>query len=192
MGINLIKGQKIDLTKHETGLSEVLVGLGWNINDSGHGEDYDLDASAFLLGINGRVLSDYDLVFFNNLEHSSGSVRSMGDNRTGGSEGDDEQIKVDLSKVPARTTKIVFTVTIYEAKKRKQNFGQVSNAYIRVLNAKNYKELLRYNLNEKFSTEMSVIAAELYRSSGGWTFNALGEGFNGEIDELCKRYGLSI
>ena len=192
MAINLIKGQKIDLTKHEPGLSQVLVGLGWDVNTSGRGYDFDLDASAFLLGVNGKALSDYDLVFFNNLVHNSGSVRSMGDNRTGNGEGDDEQIKVDLSKVPANIAKIVFTVTIYDARKRKQNFGQVSNAYIRVINEKNDKELLRYSLNEKFSTEMSVIAAELYRSSGGWTFNALGEGFNGEIDELCKRYGLNI
>ena len=192
MGINLIKGQKIDLTKHEPGLSQVLVGLGWDVNTSGRGYDFDLDASAFLLGVNGMALSSYDLVFFNNLVHNSGSVRSMGDNRTGNGEGDDEQIKVDLSKVPANIAKIVFTVTIYDARKRKQNFGQVSNAYIRVINEKNDKELLRYSLNEKFSTEMSIIAAELYRSSGGWTFNALGEGFNGEIDDLCRKYGVKI
>ncbi len=190
MSINLVKGQKIDLTKHDPGLTKVLIGLGWDVNSSGKGYDYDLDASAFLLGAGGRVLSNNDIVFFNNLEHISGSVMSMGDNRTGAGEGDDEQIKVDLSKVPANIAKIVFTVTIYEAGKRKQNFGQVSNAYIRVINEKDNKELLRYNLNEKFSTEMSVIAAELYRVGGGWTFNALGEGFNGEIGELCQKYGI--
>ncbi len=188
--VNLRKGQKVDLSKNNPGLSNLLVGLGWKINSSG--ADFDLDASAFMLGAGDKVLDGGDFIFYNNLEHSSGSVRSMGDNRTGGSGGDDEQIKVDLSRVPAEIKKIVFTVTISNAEQRGQNFGQVSNAFIRVVNEANGKELIRYNLTEKFSNETAVIVAELFRTSSGWNFSAAGEGMTGGLERLCRKFGVNI
>ncbi|MBQ6664222.1 MAG: TerD family protein, partial [Synergistaceae bacterium] len=138
--ISLFKGQKVDLTKNNPGLSRILVGLGWDVKKYDGGYDFDLDAAAFVLGVNGKVLSDADFVFYNNLKHSSGAVQHMGDNLTGAGEGDDEQIKVDLSKLPGNADKVAFTVTIYDAEARKQNFGQVSNAFIHILDETNGKE----------------------------------------------------
>ena len=192
MAISLKKGQKVDLTKGNPGLSRILIGLGWDTNKYDGGAAFDLDASAFLLGADGKVTSDDDFVFFNNLKHKSGSVEHMGDNLTGEGEGDDEQVKVDLSKVPANIDKIDFTVTIYDADARKQNFGQVSNAYIRVMDEASSKELIRFDLGEDFSTETAVIVGQLYRHNGEWKFNALGSGFSGGLAALGRNYGITL
>ena len=186
MAVNLKKGQKVDLTKGNPGLSKLLVGLGWDVNKYDGGSDLDLDAAPFLLAANGKVTSDADFVFFNNLKHASGSVEHMGDNLTGEGDGDDEQIKVDLSKVPANIDKIDFTVTIYDAEARKQNFGQVSNAYIRVVDEAKGQELIRFDLGEDFSVETAVIVGELYRHGGEWKFKALGRGFYGGLEAKRK------
>ena len=190
MPISLSKGQKVDLTKTNPGLKNILVGLGWDINQFDSGSDFDLDASAFLLGENGKTTSDEDFIFYSNLEHPSGAVMHMGDNRTGAGEGDDEQITVDLTKVPANISRIAFTVTIYEAEARRQNFGQVSNAFIRLVNAENDEELIRYDLGEDFSIETAMVVGELYRHNGEWKFNAIGSGYQGGLAALCANYGI--
>lgn len=192
MAVSLSKGQKVDLTKTNPGLTKVNVGLGWDVNKYDGGADFDLDASVFLLSGNGKVTNDGDFVFYNNKKHASGSVVHQGDNRTGEGEGDDEQIFVDLSKVPANIEKIDFTVTIHEAEARKQNFGQVSNAYIRVLNSDGNKELIRYDLGEDFSIETAVVVGELYRHGSEWKFNAIGSGFAGGLAALGKNFGVDI
>ena len=192
MAVNLSKGQKVDLTKNNPGLSKLLIGLGWDVNKYDGGSDFDLDASVFLLDSNGKVTSDGDFVFYGNLKHVSGSVEHMGDNRTGAGEGDDELIKVDLSKVPASIDKIDFTVTIYEAEERKQNFGQVSNSYIRVMDETNNKELIRYDLGEDFSVETAVVVGEIYRHAGEWKFNAIGNGYQGGLRALGRDYGVNV
>ncbi len=190
--ISLFKGQKIDLTKGNPKLSKILIGLGWDTKKYDGGFDFDLDAAAFLLGANGKVQSDYDFVFYNNLAHSSGAVQHMGDNLTGAGDGDDEQIKIDLSKVPANIDKIAFTVTIHEADSRRQNFGQVSNAFIRIVDESNGKELIRYDLGEDFSVETAVVVGELYRNAGEWKFNAIGSGFKGGLRALCLNFGVNV
>ena len=188
----MFKGQKVDLTKNNPGLSKVLVGLGWDVNKYDGQAAFDLDTAAFVLAPNGKVSSDSDFVFYNNLKHSSGAIQHMGDNRTGIGEGDDEQIRVDLSKVPSSVDKIAFTVTIHEAEERRQNFGQVSNAYIRIMDESNGKELIRYDLGEDFSVETAVIAGELYRSGSEWKFNAVGSGFKGGLRALCQNFGVNV
>ena len=190
--ISLFKGQKVDLTKNNPGLSRILVGLGWDVKKYDGGYDFDLDAAAFVLGVNGKVLSDADFVFYNNLKHSSGAVQHMGDNLTGAGDGDDEQIKVDLSKLPGNADKVAFTVTIYDAEARKQNFGQVSNAFIHILDETNGKELIRYDLGEDFSVETAVVVGELYRQAGEWKFNAIGAGFRGGLKALCQNFGVNV
>ena len=190
--INLFKGQKVNLTKDNPGLTKILVGLGWDINKYDSGTAFDLDTEAFLLGSNGKVTADSDFVFYGNLQHSSGAVHHMGDNRTGIGDGDDEQIKIDLSKIPADIDKIAFTVTIYEAEERKQNFGQVSNAFIRIYDEANGTELIRYDLGEDFSVETAVVVGELYRQGDEWRFNAVGSGFKGGLKALCQNYGVNI
>ncbi|CEN21780.1 TerD family protein [Paraclostridium sordellii] len=190
MAISLKKGQKIDLTKSNPGLDRILVGLGWDTNRYDGGNDFDLDATVFMLGENGKVTGEADLVFFNNKKHSSGSVEHMGDNRTGQGDGDDEVIKIELSKVPASINKIAFAVTIYEAIERRQNFGQVENAYIRIMNADTNEELVRYDLGEDFSIENAVVVAELYRHNGEWKFNAIGSGFENNLEGLCQNFGV--
>ena len=192
MAISLKKGQKVDLTKTNPGLKEVLIGLGWDTNKYDGGKDFDLDSSVFLLGANSKVASDDDFVFYGNLKHKSGAVEHMGDNLTGAGEGDDEQIKIDLSKVPAEVEKIDFTVTIYEAEERKQNFGQVENAFIRVVNSATNEELIRYDLGEDFSIETAVVIGELYRNKGEWKFNAIGSGFEGGLAALCRNFGVNV
>lgn len=191
MAINLQKGQKIDLTKTNPGLKNLLIGLGWDTNKYDGGFDFDLDATAFLLGENGKVTSDSDVIFYNNKSHASGSVVHQGDNLTGEGEGDDEVIKVDLSLVPENIHKIDFTVTIHEADTRRQNFGMVSNAFIRVVNEATGTELIRYDLGEDFSIETAVVVAELYRSGGEWKFNAIGSGFQGGLAALCNNFGVN-
>lgn len=192
MAVSLSKGQKVDLTKGNPGLSKIIVGLGWDTNKYDGGADFDLDAAAFLLAANGKVASDSDFVFYGNLKHSSGSVEHMGDNLTGEGDGDDEQIKVNLAAVPASVDKIGFTVTIYEAESRKQNFGQVSNAYIRIVDGTSNAELIRYDLGEDFSVETAVVVGELYRNNGEWKFNAIGSGFQGGLKALCQNYGVNV
>ncbi|HOV27328.1 MAG TPA: TerD family protein [Pseudobacteroides sp.] len=192
MAISLQKGQKVDLTKTNPGLTKIMVGLGWDTNKYDGGFAFDLDTAAFLLDDSGKVKSDADFVFYNNLNHASGSVTHMGDNLTGDGEGDDEQIKVDLSKVPAEVSKIAFTVTIHEAEQRKQNFGQVSNAFIRIVKEDTNEELIRYDLGEDFSVETAVVVGELYRNGAEWKFNAIGSGFQGGLAALCRNFGINI
>lgn len=192
MAVNLSKGQKVDLTKTNPGLSKLLVGLGWDTNKYDAGADFDLDASAFLTGENGKVLSDSDFIFYSNLQHSSGAVTHTGDNLTGEGEGDDEVIKVDLSLVPANINGISFTVTIYDADSRNQNFGQVSNAYIRIVDENTGTEVIRYDLGEDFSVETAIVVGEIYRNSGEWKFNAIGSGFSGGLAALCRNFGVNV
>ena len=192
MAVSLQKGQKVDLTKGNPNLSKIVVGLGWDVNKYSGGYDFDLDAAAFLLGANGKVTSDADFVFYNNLKHASGSVMHLGDNLTGSGEGDDEQIKVDLTKVPANIDKIDFTVTIYDADVRQQNFGQVSNAFIHIVDEVTNQELIRYDLGEDFSIETAVVVGELYRKNGEWKFNAIGSGFAGGLAALGKNFGVNV
>ena len=190
MAISLTKGQKVDLTKNNPGLKNVLVGLGWDINRFDSGSDFDLDASAFLVQENGKVSGDQDFIFYSNLEHPSGAVVHLGDNRTGAGDGDDEQITVDLSKVPENIARIAFTVTIYDAESRRQNFGQVANAFIRLVNADTDEEIVRYDLGEDFSIETAMVVGELYRHNGEWKFNAIGSGYQGGLAALCANYGI--
>ena len=192
MAISLKKGQKVDLTKTNPGLKNILIGLGWDTNKYDGGKDFDLDASVFLLNGEGKVNGDEDFVFYGNLKHVSGAVEHLGDNLTGAGEGDDEEIKIDLTKVPEGIEKIDFTVTIYEAEERKQNFGQVENAFIRVVNEATGEELIRYDLGEDFSIETAVVIGELYRNKGEWKFNAIGSGFSGGLASLGKNYGVNV
>lgn len=192
MAVNLVKGQKIDLTKGNPNLSKILVGLGWDVKKYDGGYDFDLDASAFLIGENGKVPSDSDFIFYHNLRHSSGAVEHTGDNRTGAGEGDDEVIRVNLRKIPENIDRVAFTVTIYEAEERRQNFGQVSNAYIRILDEISGEELVHYDLGEDFSIETALVVGELYRYSGEWKFSAIGAGFKGGLRALCLNYGVEV
>ncbi len=192
MPINLSKGQKVDLTKGNPGLKSIMVGLGWDVNAFDSGADFDLDAAAFMVGANGKCPTDQEFIFYGNLEHNTGSVKHMGDNLTGAGDGDDEQIMIDLSKIPANVEKIAFTVTIYDAENRRQNFGQVSNAFIRIVDDSNGTELIRYDLGEDFSIETAVVVGELYRHNGEWKFNAIGSGFQGGLAALCGHYGIDV
>lgn len=190
MAISLAKGQKIDLTKTNPGLKKVLVGLGWDVNKYDGGSDFDLDASAFLLGDNGKAAAEGDFIFYNNPKHASGSVESLGDNKTGAGSGDDEVVKIDLAAVPESIKRIEFTVTIHEADARKQNFGMVENSYIRVMDEANGNELIRYDLGEDYSVETAVVVGALYRQGAEWKFQAIGSGFSGGLAALVKNYGL--
>jgi tellurium resistance protein TerD len=192
VGINLSKGQRIDLTKTNPGLTKVIVGLGWDTNRYSGGFDFDLDASAFLTNASGKVLQDDDFIFYNNLVHPSGAVEHTGDNRTGEGEGDDEQIKINFSKVPSHVERIAITVTIHEAEARNQNFGQVSNSFVRVVDEESNAEILRFDLGEDFSVETAVVVCELYRHNNDWKFNAIGSGFSGGLAALCRNFGLEV
>lgn len=192
MAITLSKGQKVSLTKGNPGLKHIVVGLGWDTNKYDGGFDFDLDSAAFLLDENGKVNADTDFVFYNNLKHSSGAVEHLGDNLTGEGDGDDEQVKVDLSLVPQNISKIAFTVTIHEALERRQNFGQVSNSYVRVIDEDTNQELLNYELGEDFSIETAIVVCEIYRHNGEWKFSAVGSGFEGGLEALCRSYGLNV
>jgi tellurium resistance protein TerD len=191
MAISLQKGQKVDLTKTNPGLKNVVVGLGWDTNKYDGGNDFDLDAAAFILTDSGKVRSDKDFIFYNNLSDSDSSVLHQGDNLTGEGEGDDEQIKIDLSKVPQEIQRISFTVTIHDAEARGQNFGQVSNAFIRIFKEDTQEELIRYDLGEDFSIETAVVVGELYRNGAEWKFNAIGSGFQGGLSALCQNFGIN-
>ena len=192
MPINLSKGQKVDLTKGNPGLKKIMVGLGWDVNAFDSGADFDLDAAAFMVGANGKCPTEQEFIYYHNLSHPSEALKHMGDNLTGSGDGDDEQIKIDLSKVPDNIEKIAFTVTIYEAEQRRQNFGQVSNSFIRIVDETTNMELIRYDLGEDFSIETAIVAGELYKYNGEWKFNAVGSGFQGGLAALCGHYGIEV
>lgn len=192
MPINLSKGQKVDLTKGNLGLKNIMVGLGWDVNAFDTGADFDLDAAAFMLGSNGKCPTDKEFVFYGNLEHPSGAVKHMGDNRRGDGEGDDEEMEIALADVPANVERIAFTVTIYEAEARRQNFGQVSNAYIHIVDKDTNQELIHYDLGEDFSIETAIVVGELYKHNGEWKFNAIGSGFQGGLAALCGHFGIEV
>lgn len=192
MPISLKKGQKVDLTKSNPSLTKIMVGLGWDTNKYDGGSAFDLDAAAFFLNDTGKVNEDSDFVFYSNQLHPSGAAKHMGDNLTGDGDGDDEQILIDLTAIPANINKIDFTVTIYEAEERRQNFGQVSNAFIRIVDEATNEELIRYDLGEDFSIETAVIVAEMYRHENEWKFNAIGSGFQGGLHALCVNFGVNV
>ena len=189
MAVNLSKGQKISLDK---GMTLALVGLGWDTNRYSGGAEFDLDASAFLLGANGKVRKDEDFIFYGNLKSADGSVTHTGDNRTGEGEGDDEVLYIDFTKVPADVERIAITVTIYEAESRRQNFGMVNNAFIRIFDETNGQEMLRYDLGEDFSIETAAVFGEVYKNNGEWKFNAIGSGYQGGLAALCANYGVDV
>lgn len=195
MAVSLSKGSKISLAKVAadsgiSNLSKIFVGLGWDVNVFDGGSQFDLDAAAFLIGSNGKVRSNSDFIFYNQL--TGPGIEHTGDNRTGEGEGDDEVINVDLNAIPPDVSKISFTVTIDQANERRQNFGQVSNSYIRVVDAVSNIEILRYDLGEDFSVETAVVVAELYRHNGEWKFNAVGSGFSGGLRALCLNFGVDV
>ncbi len=191
MAISLNKGGRLSLDKEAPGLKKVLIGLGWDARAT-DGVDFDLDASAFMLNASGKVRSDADFIFYNQLKSVCGSVQHTGDNQTGAGEGDDETIMIDLGRVPPEVQKISFTVTIHEAETRKQNFGQVNNAYILLVNAETNVEVARYDLAEDASTETAMIFGELYRHSGEWRFTAVGQGYAGGLAAMCRQYGMNL
>ena len=191
MAISLNKGGNISLSKEAPGLSKVTIGLGWDERAT-DGSDFDLDASAFLLGESGKVRNDADFIFYNQLKSSDGSVEHLGDNTTGGGDGDDEQVRIELNKVPSDVHKVAFCVTIHEAEGRRQNFGMVSNAFIRVVDDSNGKEIARYDLSEDSSTETAMIFAEVYRRGSEWKFKAIGQGFAGGLGPLARNYGVNV
>lgn len=190
MPISLKKGQKVSLTKGNPGLKKVVVGLGWDVNRFDTGGAFDLDTSAFLLTDAGKVSCQEDFIFYGNLTHPSGGVIHQGDNLTGIGDGDDEQILVDLSAIPQNITRIAFTVTIYDAEVRRQNFGQVNNSFIRIYDEVTGAELLRYDLGEDFSIETAAVFGELYKHGTEWKFNAIGSGYQGGLAALCDNFGI--
>ncbi|MBR7627738.1 TerD family protein [Aeromonas popoffii] len=188
--VSLAKGANVSLTKTDPTIKRVLVGLGWDARST-DGQDFDLDASAFLLNASGKARSPADFIFYNNLSSVEGSVKHTGDNRTGEGDGDDESLKINLDLVPADVAKIVFVVTIHDAAARGQNFGQVSGAFIRLVNEDSQKEVTRYDLSEDASTETAMLFAELYRHNGEWKFKAIGQGYKGGLASVCAEYGIS-
>lgn len=191
MAISLTKGANVSLSKSVPGLTNILIGLGWDARAT-DGDDFDLDASAYMLSAAGKVRSDADFIFYNQPVSSDGSVKYLGDNRTGAGDGDDEQITVDLSHVPADVEKLVIGVTINEAEARRQNFGMVSQAFVRVIDVGDNSEIVRYDLSEDFSVETALIFGELYRHSGEWKFKAVGQGFQGGLEAMAKNYGVNV
>ena len=187
--VSLSKGQKVSLSKVAPSLVRMMVGLGWDTQKYSGAQDFDLDASVFLCGANDRC-DPSNFIFYNNLRGINDCVVHQGDNRTGEGEGDDETIMVDLSKVPPEITKIAVTVTIFEADTRHQNFGMISNAFIRLVNLDTNQEVIRYDLGEDFSIETALVVAELYRSGADWKFSAVGAGFSGGLKALCNNYGI--
>jgi len=188
MGISLAKGGRVDLSKEAPGLTKMVIGLGWDANASDTGGEFDLDASVFLVDANGKTTNEKNFVFYNNLQSADGSVVHTGDNRTGEGDGDDEQITVDLSKVAPEVQEIVFVVTIHEADTRKQNFGQVSNSFIRIINEESVEEVAKYELDEDYSSETAIEFGKLYKKDGTWRFQAVGTGFNAGLQGFVDRY----
>ncbi len=191
MSISLSKGGNVSLSKEEPGLSKILIGLGWDARAT-DGVDFDLDASAFLLGAGDRVRGDADFIFYNNLRAADGSVEHTGDNRTGEGDGDDEAIKVSLTTVPTDIQKVAVAVTIHDGEGRAQNFGMVSNAFIRVVNDATGREIARYDLSEDYSVETALIFGEVYRHNDEWKFRAVGQGFKGGLGPLATHFGVSV
>ncbi|MER8233546.1 TerD family protein [Streptomyces sp. NPDC101490] len=191
MGVSLSKGGNVSLTKEAPGLTAVTVGLGWDVRTT-TGTDFDLDASAILVSEAGKVRNDQDFVFFNNLKSADGSVEHTGDNTTGEGEGDDEQVKVSLATVPADVAKIVFPVSIYDAENRQQSFGQVRNAFIRVVNQAGGAEIARYDLSEDASTETAMVFGELYRHGAEWKFRAVGQGYASGLRGIAQDFGVNV
>jgi tellurium resistance protein TerD len=191
MALSLQKGANLSLSKTDPSLAKLLIGLGWDPRAT-DGTEFDLDASAFLLSSSGKVRSDADFIFYNQLKSADGSIEHTGDNRTGAGDGDDELLKVDLSRVPADIDKVVFTVTIHEADARKQNFGQVGGAFIRIVNEVTGAEVVRYDLAEDASTETAMIFAELYRNNGEWKFRAIGQGYAGGLKAVANSFGMNF
>ncbi len=190
MAVSLTKGQRVSLEKISPGLSEVYIGLGWDVKETDTGLDFDLDSALFLLGANDKLISDNHFIFYNNLTSPDPdkSVQHMGDNLTGAGDGDDEVIKINLKKVPNDVQKILVTVTIHEAQQRHQNFGQVQNSFVRIVNDQTQQEAVRYDLVEDYSIETALIMAELYRKDGEWRLNAVGSGYQGGLQALLDRY----
>lgn len=190
MAISLHKGQRVSLDKIAPGLNAAFIGLGWDVNVTDTGYDFDLDASVFLLNSNEKLISDEHFIFYNNLTSPDAekSVKHMGDNLTGDGDGDDEVIIVDLRKVPPEVARISITVTIHEAQQRGQNFGQVKNAFVRLVDVETKEEVLRYDLEEDYSIETALIMAEIYRKDGEWRMNAVGAGYQGGLQSLVNRY----
>jgi len=191
VSVSLTKGGNVSLTKEAPGLTNVVVGLGWDIRTT-TGADFDLDASAIVLGADGKVLSDKHFVFFNNLTSPDGSVEHTGDNLTGEGEGDDEQVKVNLAGLPSEVDKVVFPVSIYDADSRSQSFGQVRNAFIRVVNAAGNAEIARYDLTEDASTETAMVFGEIYRSGADWKFRAVGQGYASGLAGIARDFGVNV
>jgi tellurium resistance protein TerD len=191
MSVSLSKGGNVSLSKEVPGLQAVLVGLGWDVRTT-TGADFDLDASALMVGTSGKILADQHFIFFNNLTSPDGSVQHTGDNLTGEGEGDDEAIKVNLVGVPAEVDKIVVTVSIYDAESRQQSFGQVRNAFIRVVNQADNREITRYDLSEDASTETAMIFGELYRSGNEWKFRAVGQGYSTGLAGIARDFGVNV
>ena len=194
MAVSLTKGQRVAI---DNSLKLGLVGLGWDTNKYDGGYDFDLDASVFLLGANGKVRRDEDFVFYNNLVGADGAVVHQGDNLTGNGDGDDEVIVIDFTKIPQDVEKIAVTVTIFDAEQRRQNFGQVSNAYVRLARMRDEfdlqgETLLQFDLEEEFSIETSLVVCEIYRKNGEWKFNAVASGFKGGLEALCRNYGVNV
>lgn len=190
-GVSLKKGQKVSLTKMNASLDNILVGLGWDISQT-TSVPHDLDVEVFMLGDNDRVVGDDWFVFYNQLNSPDGSVTHSGDNRTGLGEGDDEVVKVKLSQVDSRVKKLVFIVTINEANERGHNFGQLSNAYIRIVDVANGKEMVRFNLTDYYTDVLSMQVGDIYRHNNEWKFNPVGEGLNNDLYGLCARFGVNV
>jgi tellurium resistance protein TerD len=191
MSVSLSKGGNVSLDKEAPGLKSIFCGLGWDARASS-GEDFDLDASAFLLGQNGKVQKDHDFIFYNNLISTDGSVQHTGDNRTGAGEGDDEVINIKLSLVPPSVMKISVVVTIHDADKRQQNFGMVSNAFIRIVNLDDNREITRFDLTEDMSLETAMIFGEIYRHANEWKFKAVGQGYSGGLRAVAQNFGVNV
>ncbi len=190
MPVTLQKGQRVSLAKEAPGLKRCRVGLGWDVKQTDGGLDFDLDASILLVGSDNKLCSDKHFVFYNNLESPDGSVKHIGDNLTGQGEGDDEVLLIDFSKLSSMICKIVVVVSVYESEQRKQNFGQVRNAFIRLVNEDSQAEILRYDLTEDYSLETSMIMGEFYLKDGEWRFAAVGSGFTGGLGPLLATYGV--
>lgn len=191
MALTLSKGQNLSLSKTDPGLKKIIIGLGWDPRAT-DGQEFDLDASAFLLTDTGKVRSDGDFIFYNQKTSTCGSVVHTGDNRTGEGDGDDEQVKVDLSKVPTDVQRVAVSVTIHDADQRRQSFGQVGNAFIRIVNEETGSEVVRYDLSEDYSTETAMVFGEIYRHSGEWKFKAVGQGYAGGLKTMCDQFGVQI
>ena len=191
MAISLTKGQNVSLSKTDPSLKNVLVGLGWDARST-DGQDFDLDASVFMATENGKVPSDRHFIFYNQLVSPCGGVEHTGDNLTGDGDGDDESVIVRLDKVESNIKSLFITVTIHDAEARRQNFGQVSNAFVRIVNNDTSEEIVRFDLSEDYSTETAMVFGEIYRHNGEWKFRAIGQGYTGGLYSLCQQYGVNV